>query len=76
MKNRIEITVSGPTGSGKSIVMAAIDGALKNLGVNVLSEDLETERNLNKPDSPSDWELKMVRDSYVVLKEVNIPREL
>jgi uridine kinase len=75
MKNRIEVTVTGATATGKTVILAAIDRALKELGVNVLCEELETERNLGNPDTPSESELSIVRDAYVVLKEVNIPRK-
>ncbi len=72
--NRIEVIVTGPTGSGKSIILAAIAQALKKLEVNFLSPDLELERALNNPDQQCAWEMDMVRSSYVVLKEVNQSR--
>lgn len=75
--DRIEVTVTGPTGCGKSLVLAAIDRAIRGLGTKlVLSEDLEKERRLNNPDNPPDWELESLRTkTYVVLTEKNIPRE-
>lgn len=73
--NRIEVNVSGPTQCGKSIVLAAIDKALRDLGVEFrLSGDLEIERNLANPDSPAEWELEILKNAYIVLTETNIPR--
>lgn len=45
---RIEINVSGPTQSSKSIIL---------------------------PDDPEPWERDMLKDSYIVLTETNIPRQ-
>jgi hypothetical protein len=73
---RIEINVSGPTQSGKSIVLATIDRALRDLGVNFrLSETLEMERNMGNPDDPEPWERDALKDTYIVLTETNIPRQ-
>lgn len=74
--NRIEINVSGPTQCGKSIVLAAIDRALKDLGVRfTLSAELEAERRLSNPDQPADWEMEMLNSSYIVLTETNISHD-
>jgi predicted AAA+ superfamily ATPase len=74
--NRIEINVSGPTQCGKSIVLAAIDRALRDMGIQFrLSEELEQERNMGHPDKPEDWEMEMLSKSYVVLSETNSPRQ-
>jgi phage/plasmid-associated DNA primase len=75
--HRIEVTVTGETATGKSVIVAAIEGALKELGVRaVLSPELELERQMGNPDTPAPWELESLRkNSYVVLSEVNIPRK-
>jgi Zn-dependent peptidase ImmA (M78 family) len=71
---RIEISITGPTSAGKSIVMAAIAKSLRQLNANVLAEDLEQEQKLNTPGDPQDWELESFRsDTYIVVKEANIP---
>jgi predicted AAA+ superfamily ATPase len=73
--NRIEINVSGPTQCGKSIILAVIDRALRDQGIQFrLSEELEHERNMGTPDRPEPWEREMLSKSYVVLTETNIPR--
>jgi hypothetical protein len=73
--NRIEINVSGPTQCGKSILLAAIDRTLREMGIQFrLSPELESERNLSCPDNPASWEIEMLSRSYVVLTETNIPR--
>lgn len=72
--NRIEINVSGPIQCGKSIILAAIDRTLRDMGVQFrLSEELEQERNMGHPDNPEDWETAMIGKSYVVLSETTIP---
>jgi hypothetical protein len=75
--HRIEVTVSGETQTGKSIILSAVEKAIKDLGVRaILSPELEMERRLGDPDSPADWEVESLREnSYVVLTEVNIPRK-
>jgi nucleoside-triphosphatase THEP1 len=75
--HRIEVTVTGETATGKSIILAKIEQALKELGVKaILSPELELERQIGNPDTPASWELESLRqNSYVVLSEVNIPRK-
>ena len=74
--HRIEVKVTGETGVGKTVILAAIDRALKDLGVKmILSQELEQERNMGNPDKPAQWELEsLIKGSYVVLSEENIPR--
>ena len=74
--NRIEITVTGGTQSGKSVILAAIDKAIKDLGVKmILSHELESERSMGNPDAPNEDELQRLKsNTYIVLTEVNIPR--
>lgn len=70
MKNFIDITVSGQTQSGKTIITALIKAVLDKLDINysvVGSEDFD----LNKI---NDWEKKMVQESVVKISEINIPR--
>jgi hypothetical protein len=76
--HRIEVTVTGETTTGKTIILAAIDKAMKELGVRmILSPELESERNMGTPDSPPDWELESLKtNSYVVLSEINIARNV
>lgn len=75
--HRVEITVKGETATGKTIVLAAIERAIKELGVRmILSPELESERNMGNPDNPPDWEMESLRkNTYIVLNEVNIPRK-
>ena len=74
--NRIEINVSGPTQCGKSIILAAIDRTLRDMGIQFrLSEELEQERNMGNPDKPEGWEFEMLSKSYIVLSETNAPSQ-
>lgn len=51
--HRIEIVVTGETATGKSIILFAIDRAIKDLGVRLIliSPELESERNMASPDT-------------------------
>lgn len=75
--DKIVVTVTGLTGSGKSIILALIESALKSFGIRmVLSPDLEAERRLNNPDKPPEHELRsLLSKSYIYLEEINIPRD-
>ncbi len=55
------ITVTGPTQSGKSIVIDRIKKMLEQeFGATVVSKDWEDERKLANHESLEDWERKMV----------------
>jgi uridine kinase len=72
MGERVTVTVSGPTGSGKSAVMGEIEIALRALGLTVEHDaDFQSEKNMTH----ADWQTAL--DLYkptVVLREVNEPR--
>lgn len=74
--HRIEIVVTGETATGKSLILATIERAIKEMGIRmILSPELEAERNMGNPDNPPDREMQSLRaNTYVVLSEVNIPR--
>lgn len=69
---RVTVTVSGPTGSGKSAVLGEIEIALRALGVTVEHDAaFLAEKNMTH----ADWAEAL--DLYaptVVLREVNEPR--
>ncbi len=72
MISTVTVTVSGPTGSGKSAVMGEIEIALKALGITVEHvAEFQSEKNMTH----ADWQEAL--DLYkptVLLKEVNVPR--
>lgn len=71
--NKIEIQVIGKTGSGKSVILAAIDKCLKDLEIpEIISEDLEKERKLCNPDKPAAWQAKSLKNTSVHMREINI----
>jgi hypothetical protein len=72
-EERVTVTVSGPTGSGKSAVLGEIEIALRALGLTVEHDAaFQTEKNMTH----ADWQTAL--DLYqptVVLREVNEPRK-
>ena len=68
------IVVTGPTQCGKTIIMDRIEKALKKeFGANVISPDLDAERNGSNLEALDDWEKEMVGKTTWVLSEVNRP---
>lgn len=73
MSKMIEIEVSGPTGSGKSHVMAVIRAALvAEYGprIQVASYDLAEEAGLNGDDY-SKWNKPRGKETVFVIRETN-----
>lgn len=69
MKARVTVTVSGPTGSGKSAVMGEIEIALRAIGLTVeYGPDFQSEKNLSHADWANALELYA---PIIVLHEVN-----
>lgn len=65
------IFVTGPTGIGKSVLMARIERMLKEeFQAHVVSLDLEQERRLSNPDKPAPHDLKSIKETIWVLREV------
>lgn len=74
MSKMIEIEVSGPTGTGKSHVMAVIRGALiAEYGprVQVASYDLAEESGL-VGDDHSKWNKPRCKETVFVIRETNL----
>ena len=68
--NVAHVVVTGPTQCGKSLVLARIERMLREeLGAQTVSRDLELERNLSRPDTPANWELKLAAETTWVLSE-------
>ncbi|SUD43770.1 Uncharacterised protein [Pseudomonas fluorescens] len=74
MSKMIEIEVSGPTGTGKSHVMAVIRAALlAEYGprIQVASYDLAEESGLNGDDH-SKWNKPRCKETVFVIRETNL----
>lgn len=70
--NVVNIVVTGPVQAGKSIVMDRIEKMLKSeFGANVVSKDLDIERNGNDYDALEKWQKQMIKDTTWVLSESN-----
>jgi ATPase subunit of ABC transporter with duplicated ATPase domains len=69
-KETVRISIYGPVGSGKSIVLAAIQDMLqRDFGIVAESPDLEQERRLSNPDTPTKAEKEKLRTYTWLLKE-------
>jgi hypothetical protein len=70
---RVTVTVSGPTGSGKSRILAEIEIALKAVGVSVSWADPSDRRDVNSEhwaDATGAWQPDLPE---VILQEINTP---
>ena len=67
----VTVTVSAPTGSGKSAVCGEIEIALRAIGVPVVWENGNSEKRMTHADWQSALELYQ---PHVVIVEVNEPR--
>lgn len=69
--SKVTVTVSGPTGSGKSAICGEIEIALRAIGVPVVWKD-EGEKNM----TDADWiaAIEMYKP-HVEIVEVNEPRK-
>jgi energy-coupling factor transporter ATP-binding protein EcfA2 len=69
-KETVRICIYGPVGSGKSIVLAAIQDMLhRDFGIVAESPDLEQERRLSNPDTPTKAEKEKLRNYTWLLNE-------
>lgn len=74
MKNRVTVTVSGLTGSGKSRITHEIEVALKAVGVSVTWTDPADKREADSEahsEQSGNWQPELPE---VVLQEMNVPR--
>lgn len=77
--DKIQITVTAPTQSGKSIILAQIEKALRELGIRAIlkNNEIEKEIALEINQNPPEHMLEHLRSKvYVELVEVNVPRSL
>jgi predicted ATP-binding protein involved in virulence len=71
----LQIDVSGPTGSGKTAVLAAIEKMLqREFGMSCASPALDEARRAGDPDNPAMWEKPAPRSCVAILNENNHPR--
>ena len=71
----IEITVRGPTASGKTAIMAVVEAALRDaFNLSVASPHLDDERRARDVARPEGWERPHREKQVVVLTEENVPR--
>lgn len=68
--SEVLVIVSGLTGSGKSAIAGEIEIALKAIGVPVVWEDSQSEKNMTRADWHSYIELYQ---PSVTIREVNTP---
>ena len=68
----LKITVEGPVGSGKSIILAKIEQMLKKefINCNIDSSILDDERRLSDPDTPEPWEVDNINKANIILMEI------
>lgn len=73
-KNTVNIHITGPAGTGKSIIMNRIYEVLTTeFGANVVSDDLMFERRLTDFTKLETWELNCVKNTTWVLHESCLP---
>jgi len=68
-KPTVTITVSGPVGRGKSLVLSQIENTLRGLGAHIVSSDLDIERRGRSFEQPSAWELELIAQTDWRLEE-------
>ena len=69
MMGEVLVTVSGLTGTGKSAIAGEIEIALKAIGVTVVWEDSQSEKNMTHADWHTYIEMYQPR---VTIREINI----
>lgn len=74
MSKRVTVTISGPTGSGKSAIYGEIEIALKAIGLTVEHDD-PSAAQAEKNATYADWAeaLDLYRPT-VLLREINTPQ--
>lgn len=70
IKEMVTITISGPSSTGKSIVMDRIAKLLEEeFKAEVVSPDLRVERSGNNYENLADWQKEMVKNAVWYLQE-------
>jgi len=68
----VTITISGPTSTGKSIIMERINKLLRNeFNAEVVSPNLDQELSMNDYSKLDTWQINMVKDTIWFLQETN-----
>lgn len=68
----LKITVEGPVGSGKSVILAKIEKMLKEEFTNctIDSSILDDERKMCNLDAPDPWEVDNINKANITLMEI------